>query len=130
MTRPQAFILAIIALLFGGGVVLFLVTSVPPHTAGNQLDTPVILLFFAGLCMACTGIGAMAALRLHRRWPGLAGVVEEPLPAVAIRQGAIFALGVVALFLLALLQVLDVFFVLVTVVLVCLIEAFVQGRQG
>jgi ABC-type branched-subunit amino acid transport system permease subunit len=85
-----------------------------------------------GLLALVFGLGALAALALHRRWPALAGVRDPRRradPWVAARQGVLLALAVGVMLLLTLMRMLDVAFALVTLVLAGLIEGFFQNRR-
>ncbi len=132
MTRGQAIGLAGATVLGGSALIVYLLRSVSPLLADGQLNMAALALFFGGLLIVVGGIGSLIALALHNRWPFLAGVRSrrvKPDPAVAIRQGALLALGVAVLGLLALWHVLDIAFILVALVLVGLLEAFLQSRQ-
>lgn len=130
MKHRQAVGWAVVAILVGIGSLVYLVTNVPPRTATGQLDGPIVSLFFLALFVALTGFGSFFALSLHRRWPNLAGVRRgEASPAVAFRQGAIFAVTIGVIALLAMLQMLDLAFLLVTIIVAALVEAFLQSRR-
>ena len=130
MTRAQLTFFSTLALIIGAGILFYLLTSVPPVDANGVVDTPALILFFIGLALATLGLGALVASVLHRQWPALAGANRRsnPKPIVALRQGALLSATVVALALLAYFQRLDVTFLLVTLVLAGLIEAFIQNR--
>ncbi len=130
MTRVQVTILSTLALVAGAGTLFYLLTSVPPVDVDGLVDTPALVLFFIGLALATLGVGALLASVLHRQWPALAGASRHrgPEPIVALRQGALLATTFTALALLAYFQRLDVTFLLVTLVLAGLIEAFIQNR--
>jgi len=130
MTRAQLTFFSTLALIAGAGTLFYLLTSVQPKDANGVVDTPALILFFAGLALATLGMGALAASVLHRQWPALAGAGRgrKPAPIVALRQGALLAATVITLALLAYFQRLDVTFLLVTLVLAGLIEAFIQSQ--
>ncbi len=66
-------------------------------------------------------------LMLHRRWPALAGAPSgKPEPFVAIRQGLLVGATAGVLAVLGLLQMLDIAFILVTILVAGLIEAYMQ----
>jgi len=130
MTRAQLTFFSTLALIAGAGTLFYLLTSVQPKDANGVVDTPALILFFAGLVLATLGVGALTASVLHRQWPALAGASRsrKPKPIVALRQGALLAATVITLALLAYLQRLDATFLLVTLVLAGLIEAFIQSQ--
>ena len=82
--------------------------------------------------MLVGGFGSLMALALHSRWPVLAGVRDRrrsASPSVAVRQGALLALAIGVIVLLAYLNFLDMVFVFVSFVLIGLLEAFLQSRH-
>ncbi|GIV75922.1 hypothetical protein FKZ61_001250 [Litorilinea aerophila] len=130
-SRLAAVAWAALALMVGGSLLAYLLGSVPPTLADNRLNIPAVTLFFLGLFLLSGGLASLIALALHSRWPTLAGVRSRrarPAPGVALRQGVLLAVAVLALALLAFFQFLDVVFVLVTFLLVGLLEAFLQSR--
>ena len=133
ITRRQVVVWSSVAMLAGGALTAYLLLSVSPALPEGQPNYPAILLFFAAVMAFVAGLGALVALALHRRWPALAGAGREPrdqaAPSVALRQGLFLAVAAGVTLLLAFLQVLDIAFVLVTVVLLGLLEAFLQNRQ-
>lgn len=140
MSRSQVLWLAIAATVVGAIVCGYVVGYVSPYTADGvpgaaPVNVPALVLFFTGLLLLATGVGAIGALLLHRRWPVLAGRQPprrqgERAPAgVALRQGALFGLALAALVALAMLRVLDITFAIVTLLLAGLIEAFLQTRR-
>lgn len=130
MTQRRLIAWSVIVAMAGGGLFGYLLTSVPPREPGGQLDAPVVFLFVGTLVMLMGGLATLVASMLHRRWPLLAGAVRPPTdPVVALRQGIIVAGAVATLLLLALVDMLDLAFVLVTVILAGLIEVFLQSRQ-
>ena len=108
----------------------YLLLSVPPTDSNGALDVPAVVLFFIGLGLAGAGFGTLVAAILQRQWPALAGGAADQGPAwgVALRQGVLFAAALLALAGLALFQQLDFAFVAVTLVMVGLVEAFIQSR--
>ncbi len=108
----------------------YLLTSVSPYLFDNQLNIPAIILLFASLLLFTQSLATLIALRLHTRWPALAGEpTRYPDPIVAVRQGLLVALATIAIALLALFHFLDIIFVLVILLLAGLIEVFIQNRQ-
>ncbi len=134
MSHTRATVLAVIGLLAGAALLIYVLRSVTPYDANNQLSPTALLLFLTGVFLAAGGAGALAASALHRRWPALAGVKtrqrRKPLTAdAALRQGVIFGLVVATLVALAIAQVLDVAVLIVTLLVAGLVEAYVQSRQ-
>ena len=135
MSRTQVTLLATFGLLAGVGMLVYVLVYVPPYTSGEQLSPTALLLFFMGLFFLSAGFGALLALALHRRWPALAGrspvrrVGQRPHADAAMRQGLLFGLMVAILAAMALLRVLDITFLIVTVLLVGLVEAYAQTRS-
>lgn len=120
------------AALAGGGLLAFLLWSVPPTYADGQTNMAALVLFILGLLLLVFGFGGLVALALHGRWPVLAGVRsgrKQPDPSVALRQGALLAMAVGVMAALTLLRMLDLAFAVVTLIIAGLIEAFVQDRQ-
>jgi hypothetical protein len=139
--RRQVMSVATLAAVVGVVLLGYLLWAVPPtvpvsgSSAGSsaaQTNNAALLLFMLGMFALVFGLGALVALALHRRWPGLAGVRDprrRPDPWVAARQGILLALAVAVMLLLTLLRMLDVAFALVTLVLAGLIEGFFQNRR-
>lgn len=136
MTRSQAAAWATVAALAGATALAYLLTSVSPRLpaadSSSTLNLGAIIAFFGALLLFVSGIGTIAALPLHERWPALAGVDRRnpglrPAPEAAVRQGILAALAVAALVLLSMLDLLDPAFVLVALLLTGLIEAFWQA---
>lgn len=124
--------MATLAVVAGVLLLAFLLWDVPPILPSGQTNNAALLLFLMGLLALVFGLGALVALALHRRWPSLAGVRDprrRPDPWVAARQGLLLALAVGVMLLLTLLQMLDVAFALVTLVVAGLIEGFFQNRR-
>ncbi len=119
-------------MLVGGLALLgYLLLSVPPTDSSGALDVPAVVLFFIGLGLAGAGFGSLVAAILQRQWPSLAGGAaadDGPAWGVALRQGLLFAAALLVLAGLALFQQLDIAFVAVTLVMVGLVEAFIQSR--
>lgn len=131
MTRTQAVGLSGGAALAGGGLLGFLVFTVSPLLPNNEPNTAALMMALICAMSLVGGLGALLALGLHKRWPGLAGVTDRrtaPAPGVAIRQGALLALGAGFILVLRYLQMLDAAFFLVTFLILMLFEAFVQSR--
>lgn len=131
MTRANAFFWSICFIAAGGAGLGYLLWSIPPTLADAQWNLAVIALFLAALALLSSGIGAIIALALHRRWPALSGVRARrtPQPETAIRQGVWVGIIITIWALLALLRMVDITFILVTVLLVGLLETFIQSRQ-
>jgi hypothetical protein len=124
--------MAALAAAVGMALLAYLLWAVPPTLPDGQVNNAALLLFLLGLLALVFGLGSLAALALHRRWPGLAGVRDprrRPDPWVAARQGLLLALAVDTMLLLSLFQMLDAAFALVTLVLAGLIEGFFQNRR-
>jgi hypothetical protein len=130
--RRQVMSMAALAAAVGMALLAYLLWAVPPTLPDGQVNNAALLLFLLGLLALVFGLGSLAALALHRRWPGLAGVRDprrRPDPWVAARQGLLLALAVDTMLLLSLFQMLDAAFALVTLVLAGLIEGFFQNRR-
>ncbi len=116
----------------GGALLLgYLLWAVPPTFPDGEVNTAALILFLFGLLALVFGLGSLVALALHRRWPALAGLRDrrrKPQPWVALRQGALLALAVGVMLVLALVRTLDIAFALVTLVLAGLVEGFLQNR--
>lgn len=130
MSRKQVtWLLLMISLCSSVGLTL-LIWRTSPFDGYPKLNMGVIILFFLALFFTTSSLLGIIALRMHVRWPALAGVAgTNPSPVIAIRQGALFGLAVVIIALLALLQMLDVIFALVTFLLVGLLEGFIQNQE-
>ena len=130
MTRTQAAGLGSSSALLGGGLLVYLVLRVPPQMPDGQANVAALLLAFICLLLLAGGIGTLAALALHNRWPALAGTRRRArsMPAVAVRQGALTALGAGVIVLLAYARMLDAAYLIVTVLVIVLFEAFLQSR--
>ena len=131
MTRAQVLAWSIFLILSGGGVLGYLVQVVPPTLPTGQWNLPMIALFITALAFLNSGIGAVGALLLHRRWPAMAGARRRklPHPETALRQGILLSAAITAITLFALLRTLDITFILVTFLLIGLVEAYLQNRQ-
>jgi hypothetical protein len=130
--RRQVMSMAALAAAVGMALLAYLLWAVPPTLPDGQVNNAALLLFLLGLLALVFGLGSLAALALHRRWPGLAGVRDprrRPDPWIAARQGLLLALAVDTMLLLSLFQMLDAAFALVTLVLAGLIEGFFQNRR-
>jgi hypothetical protein len=131
MTRANAFFWSICFVLVGGGGLGYLLWAIPPTLANAQWNLAVIALFLAALALLSSGIGTIIALALHRRWPALSGVRARraPQPETAVRQGVWLGITITIWAVLALLRLVDITFILITVLLVGLLETFIQSRQ-
>jgi hypothetical protein len=136
MSRTRVLVLATLGLLAGGALVVYVLTSVPPTTDGQALDPIALLLGFAGLFLLAASTGVLVAILLHGRWPALAGRTptrrgrtKTPPTRPAVRQGILFGLAVATLVALAMVDVLDVAFFIVTFLVAGLIEAYAQTRK-
>lgn len=131
MTRKQVAWWSCGVALSGLAILAFLMATIPPYLPTGELNRVAIFCFILSLALFCAAVGTLFCLLLHRRWPGLAGepdLVSLPDARSAVRQGLLFALGVSAMSLLALFKILDIAFVMVALVLVGLLEIFLQGR--
>src|SRR5262245_40220481 len=106
MTLLQAVGWSMLFTLAGGSVLTYLLVAVSPWQPDGQLSRPLFGLFLLALLVTATGLGAAVAMALHRRFPMLAGAkrLRSPQPAVALRQGFLFACAVVVNALLAFFQ--------------------------
>jgi hypothetical protein len=131
MTRLQAIVFAVLMTLVGGGTLTHTMLYLPPRQPDGSLDRPVFVLFLVGLLLVVTGIGALVALALHRRYPALAGASRNRAPAAAVglRQGFLLGCALVAYLLLAFFQIFDVIFLLAIPLLGGLLEAYLQHRS-
>ena|SRR5690606_14361083 len=132
MMRRQALSTAGGAAAVGAALLAFLLTSVPPTYPTGEPNLAALVLFLLGLLLLVFGFGGLVALALHGRWPNLAGVRDRrrrPDPGVALRQGLLLAAAVGVMGVLTYLGLLDIAFALVTLVIVGLIEAFLQNRR-
>ena len=133
LRKPVTFLLLVCAL--GGAAGLgYVVLVVPPYETGGELSVVALLLFFASLFTLTAAIGSLARFAAHQRWPALAGRRQRLRPnspppvESALRQGILFGLVVATLVALSILRVLDITFVLVTILLAGLIEGYAQTR--
>lgn len=130
--RRQVMSVATVAAVTGVALLVYLLWAVPPTLPSGQTNNAALLLFMLGMVALVFGLGALVALALHRRWPGLAGVRDPRRradPWVAARQGVLLSLAVGVMLVLTLLRMLDLAFALVTLVLAGLIEGFFQNRR-
>ncbi len=133
MMRRQALGTAGSAAVIGATLLGFLLWSVPPTYPSGEPNLAALVLFLLGLLLLVFGFGGLVALALHGRWPNLAGVHDRrkrPDPGVALRQGALLAAAVGVMGVLTFLGMLDLAFALVTLVIVGLVEAFLQNRRS
>ncbi|MCS6828581.1 MAG: hypothetical protein NZ553_18350 [Caldilinea sp.] len=133
MTHRHAVGYTIFSSLIGGGVLFYLVMNVSPYAADGRLNPVALLSFMLALFLLVGGLGGLIALRLHARWPGLAGVktrrLQQPLPVEpALRQGILIGLTVVVWTALAMARMLDIAVLLVTLLIAGLAEAYAQSR--
>jgi hypothetical protein len=132
MTRTQALSWSIFLIILGGGVVTYLLREVPPTLPDGQKNLPLIALFITAMAVLASGLGALGALALHKRWPALGGArpYAQAKPEIALRQGVLLGIILTAIALFALVRTLDATFVLVTFLLIGLVEAYLQNRQA
>ncbi len=131
MTRTQAVGFSGVGALVGGGLLAFLVSSVPPEMADGEPNAAALLMALLSAMLLMGGLGLILALALHRRWPRLAGASGPGIraePAVALRQGTLLALGAGFILTLYYREMLDAAFFVVTILMLILFEAFVQSR--
>ena len=136
MSPTRVLTLATLGLLAGAALLFYVVGNVPPTTDGQALDPAALLLGFGGLFLLTAGAGVLVAIFLHRRWPALAGKQKArrgrpktPPVEPAVRQGILFGLAIVTLAALAIVDVLDIAFFIVTFLVAGLIEAYAQTRK-
>ncbi len=131
MTRTQATAIGGGGATLGGGLLAYVVLRVPPLLPDGQANKAALLLALICLLLLAGGLGALAALALHKRWPGLAGTRRRTRarPVVALRQGALIALWAGIIVLLAYARMLDAAYFIVTTLLLILLEAFWQSRS-
>lgn len=139
MPRSTALGLLVAALL-GGALAAYIVLQVPPSLADGTLDLTAVLPFLLGIFMAVTGATGILSLALSRRWPALAGRMAlaarssveqgQRRARAGVRQGLLAGLAVVAMIALFLSGWLDLAIALVLVMLIGLIESFVQSREA
>jgi hypothetical protein len=135
MTRSQAAAWATISAIVGAVVLAYVVSRVPPTLSDGSHNVAAIISLFGSVMLLVSGLGAIAALALHDRFPTLAGVDKRQpasvaAPEAALRQGILLAFAAAVLMGLALLGVLDPSFILVTLLLTALVEAFWQNRPS
>jgi hypothetical protein len=130
MTRTQAVVWSLFFMLAGGGGFGYLLLNHSPWQPDGNLNIPLIALFLGALFWAATGLGAVVALILHRRFPLLGGGsrYSAARPHFALRQGFLFACVLLANALLAFFALHDVIFLLATPLLAGLVEAYLQHR--
>ena len=131
MTRAQAVGLSGAGVLMGGGLLIYVVTSVSPKLPTGEPNSAALIMALVSAMVLAGALGTLLALTLHKRWPGLAGASgtsRTPEPAVALRQGFLIALGTGFMLALAYRRMLDVPFFIVTILLLVLLEAFIQSR--
>lgn len=117
------------AIVLGGGALVFLLTSIPPRLSTGEFDALALASFFVALFLLIAGAGALVAQLLHQRWPSLArSGRRRTAPAAALRQGVLTALVLCTLAILNTFQLLDPAFFVVTLLMGSLIEAFWQAQ--
>jgi hypothetical protein len=126
---------ATLAALGGGALLAYLAWAVPPRGADGAANVVALAAAFVALLALASGLGTVAALALHRRWPSLAGVERGtsrriPRPATALRQGVLAGVAAAALAGLSALGLLDPAFAIATLLLLGLIEAFWQSQDA
>ena len=130
MIRRQVLGWSIVIVILSTVLLGYLLTSVSPYLFADQLNVSAIILLLAALFLFVQSLATLVALRLHKRWPAIAGdPVYRSDPIAAVRQGVLTALSIIAIALLALFHFLDIIFILVTLLLAGLIEVFIQNRQ-
>lgn len=108
---------------------IYLIGWTSPLTANGQPNVLSLMIFFAALLSLSSSIGMLLAHQLHRRWPTLSGgTYHDSFPLAAVRQGILLAVAVTLNVLLILLQLFDITFVVVILLLVGLTEAFIQQK--
>lgn len=133
LRKPLTYLLLACALAGAAGLG-YVVLVVPPYEPGGSLSVVALLLFFISLFALAAAAGSLVAMAAHRRWPALAGRRQRLRPnspppvEAALRQGILFGLVVATLLALSILRVLDITFVLVTILLAGLIEGYAQTR--
>lgn len=111
-------------------ILTYVMWRVSPFTDYPRINIPVIIIFFITVFVSASTIFALVGLRLHKRWPMLAGARgKTPEPTIAVRQGLLFGLALIVIALLALVQMIDIIFVLVIFLLMGLLEGFFQSQQ-
>jgi hypothetical protein len=130
MTLTYAVAWSLFFTLAGGGLFGYLLVYHSPWQPDGSLNSPLVVLFMGALLFAATGLGAIVALVLHRRFPGIGGGsrYSAPRPQFALRQGFLFACVLLANALLAFFGLFDVIFLLATPLLAGLVEAYLQHR--
>jgi hypothetical protein len=129
MSRGLFWTITLLTLAIGLSLLLYLLFNVAPMDERGAMDVAAVGLFFLGLGLAAAGFGSATARILHRQWPALAGAPGgTPATTAALRQGFLFAVALLALAGLAIAQQLDIAFIVVTLIMVGLTEAFIQSR--
>jgi hypothetical protein len=125
---------ATLAALGGGALLAYLAWAVPPRSADGAANVAALAAAFVALLALAGGLGTVAALALHRRWPALAGAERgarrTARPSTALRQGVLAGVAVAALAALSALEMLDPAFAIATLLLLGLIEAFCQSQDA
>lgn len=135
MSRTRVTLLSAVALIPGAALLIYVLLFVPPYTEDGQLSATALLLLFGALFLVTGATGTFVALALHRRWPSLAGhpvrrrSASNPAADAALRQGILVGLTVSAIVALSILRVLDIAFLIVTILLATLVEAYAQTRR-
>lgn len=133
MSRSRAIAASIAAGLVGGALFFYILRSISPYNADQQLNGVALLGLLTGVFLLVGSVSALIALALHRRWPALAGVKARqrrqlPRAEAALRQGVIAGIVAVVLIALSILRVLDVTVLIVTLLLAGLVETYAQSR--
>ncbi len=129
MTRTQVTRWSIAAGLLGGALSGYLLWRISPYLDDGRLNMMAFALLMAALATVAGAGSSLLALQIHARWPSLAGARRHADPAVAVRQGLWVAIFVLIVALLAFLRVLDIVFIVVTLLLIGFTEAYIQSRQ-
>ncbi len=129
----------LVAALLGAALSGVIMTQRPPTLANNSLDLTALLPFLLGIFLAVGGATGILALALSRRWPALAGRLAltarssveqgQRRARAGIRQGVLAGSATVIMLILSLNGWLDLVFAFVVVILVGLVESFVQSRE-
>lgn len=132
MTRAYATFWSLLFALAGGSGLAYLAVNFSPWQVEGYLNRPLVILMFGAMLVGVTGVAALGALALQQRFPALGGGsrLRAPQPALALRQGLLFACAVVANALLAFFQLFDMIFLFAIPLLAGLLEAYFQQRPA
>jgi len=131
MTRKQVALWSWGIVFVASGLLGYLLATTPPLLPNGELNSLAVFCFILSMTFFSGAVGSLFCLLLHRRWPSLSGqqnYLGQPNARSAVRQGLLFALGINAIVLLALFKILDIVFVMVAIVLIGLLEIFLQGE--